>query len=93
MFVPDPMGNSLPVKIQDQITTFFVHAKHAEHNILSFFKTANGSHLNQMSDRLGNWYTYSTGYTAPHTYLKGMKSGWPEERNSFPHLTCNLKHL
>jgi hypothetical protein len=22
-----------------------------------------------------------------------MKSGWPEERNSFPHLTCNLKHL
>lgn len=91
------MDFPLPVKIQGWITIFLVSAKHSEHNILSFFKkqmegsyahhyttNANGSHLNQMSNSLGNWHTYSTGYTALHTYFKGMKSGWPEESNSFP---------
>lgn len=90
MAVPDPMDFPLPVKIQGWISAFLVPAKHSEHNILSFFEIANRSHLHQMSDRLENWHTYSTGYTAPRTYFKGMKSGWPEERNSFPHLTCNL---
>lgn len=73
--LPDPAHFSLPAKTQSRVTAFSVPANQSEHSVLSSGDTANGSHLNQMSDCAGNYCTYSTGDTGPCTYFRRTRVG------------------